>query len=206
MSLSRKVYRSVREGILDGEYTPGMPLVESKLARDLGVSRTPVREALRRLSDEGLVTLIPGQGAQVSQILYQEVLEVQEIRELLEPYAARRAAVNVSAIEDRLREIREDVLKLPMADTQRRRCADRELHDLILEGAGNETLRKLVSELRTRTERAFTYLAGEPVDQRRHEHLRLVDAILAGDPDAAEEAMREHLSLAKSRLMEVRTV
>ena len=151
MSLARTVYETIRTEILNGELVPGSPLTESSLAHSLGVSRTPIREALLRLAEDGLVDIKHGHGARVSQILYREVLEVQEIRELVEPHAARRAALNPSlSYKERLRLIRAEVAELPMDNTKLRREADWRLHDMILEGSGNGLLRKLIWDLRMR--------------------------------------------------------
>ena len=84
MSLAADVYESIRTDIIDGKLLPGTPLVETNLAQDLGVSRTPIREALQRLADDGLVESLHGHGARVSQILYSDLVEAHEARELVE--------------------------------------------------------------------------------------------------------------------------
>lgn len=204
MSLATDVYQSVRTDIMDGKLPPGTPLIETALAQDLGVSRTPIREALRRLAEDGLVEIQYGHGARVSQILYSELVEAHEIRELVEPYAARRAALNPSPeYRERLRAMHVEISNLPMENTKLRREADWRLHDTILEGAGNELLRKLIWDLRTRTERAFAQVAGSQTDVRRQEHLHVLEMMICGDADGAEEAMRQHLALARDRVLEL---
>jgi DNA-binding GntR family transcriptional regulator len=204
MSLAADVYQSIRTDIIDGKLLPGVPLIETALAQDLGVSRTPIREALRRLADEGLVDILHGHGARVSQIFYSELVEAHEIRELVEPYAARKAALNPSPeYKERVRSLRAEISNLPMENTKLRREADWRLHDIMLEGAGNELLRKLIWDLRTRTERAFAQVAGSQTDVRRQEHLRVLEMVISGDADGAEEAMRQHLALAKDRVLEL---
>jgi DNA-binding GntR family transcriptional regulator len=203
MSLATNVYQSIRTDIIDGSLLPGTPLIESNLAESLGVSRTPIREALRRLADDGLVDILHGHGARVSQILYSEILEAHEIRELVEPHEARKAALNPSLnYRERLRAMRAEISKVQMDNTRLRREADWRLHDIILEGAGNEVLRKLIWDLRMRTERAFAQVAGDQLELRRQEHLHLLDMVISGDADGAEEAMRQHLALAGDRVMD----
>ena len=198
ISLSTTVYESIRTDIIDGQLLPGTPLVEGALAESTGVSRTPIREALRRLADDGLVEILHGHGARVSQILYSEIVEVHEIRELLEPNAACKAACNPSPVyKERLRAMRDEIARLPMDSTELRREADWRLHDLVLEGAGNEVLRRLIWDLRTRTERAFAQVAGDQIEVRRQEHLHLLDMVISGNLEQAEAAMRKHLALAR---------
>ena len=201
-SLVEDVYTHLKEEIASGQLPPGAPLSELDLAESLGVSRTPVREALRRLQTEGLVDIQHGRGAQVSKVSFRDVVEAYEIRELVEPSAAHLAASHLdSELRQRLRNVL-DALTAPSltADKLARWHMDRKLHDLILEAAGNELLRSWVWDLRMRTDRAYAHVADRRLEVSRQEHVGVVEAILRGDADAAEELMREHLANTKARL------
>lgn len=201
-SLAEEVYAQLKKEIVSHKLPPGTPLTEAGLAQSLGISRTPVREALRRLQAEGLVNIERGRGARVSEVSFREAMEAYEIRELVEPYAARLAVSHLSPeLAQRFRSML-DVLSTPSltSDKAVRWQMDRELHDLILEAAGNELLRLQVWDLRVRTDRAYAYVAEGTLEASRQEHAQIVEAILRGDADAAEELMREHLANTKARL------
>lgn len=201
-SLAEDVYARFKEEIASGQLAPGTPLTEAGLAERLGISRTPIREALRRLQTEGLVDIEHGRGARVSEVSFRDVMEAYQVRELVEPYAARLAVGQLdSGFAQRLRNML-DALTAPSltSDKSTRWHLDRELHDLILEAAGNELLRTLVWDLRMRTDRGYAYVADRWMEASRQEHVRIVEAILSGDTDAAEELMCEHLANTKTRL------
>lgn len=201
-NLAEEVYLQIKRDIVTRKLLPGAPLTELELAQSLHISRTPVREALRRLQAEGLVSIVQGHGARVSEVSYRDAREAYEIRELLEPYAARLAVARLTA--ESARALREmcDSLQVPSltSDTAIRWEMDRHLHDLILQIAGNELLRSLVWELRVRTDRAYAYIAEAALEASREEHIQILEAILGNDADAAEEAVRTHLVGSRSRL------
>jgi DNA-binding GntR family transcriptional regulator len=203
-SLSESVYIQLKRDIMSLKLLSGSVLTENGLAESLGISRTPIREALRRLQKDGLVDMDHGRGARVSQVSFRDAIEMYEIRGLVEPYAACLAASQLTPeLTQRLRKMLEVIAEPSLtSDISLRWQIDRELHDLILEAAGNELLRALVWDLRIRTERAFAYVAQRGMEFTRQEHVRLVEAILRGDADAAEQLMREHLANAKARLIQ----
>jgi len=201
-SLAEDVYTRLKEEIANGQLPPATPLIEADLADSMGISRTPVREALRRLQTEGLVDIQHGRGARVNQVSFRDVSEAYEVRELVEPHAARLAVSNLNPeLAQRLRSML-DALTAPSltSDKSARWQMDRELHDLILEAAGNELLRSLVWDLRIRTDRAYVHVANRWLEASRQEHAQVVEAILRADADAAEELMREHLGNTRARL------
>lgn len=202
-SLAEEVYEHLKKEIMSTHLAPGTALTEVTLAQSLGISRTPVREALRRLEVDGLVDIERGRGARVSEVSFRNALEVYEIRMLVEPYAAAKAAQNLSPkFEARFQELR-DMFASPTLtlDGMERWNIDRGLHDLIFQVAGNELLRSLVWDLRVRTERAFTYYGAlRDLDATRNEHLQVVVAILARNAALAEERMRLHISNSLARL------
>ena len=204
--LADSVYSQLRDEIRSGRLPSGTPLAEKSLAENLKISRTPIREALRRLQEDGLVEIKHGRGAWVRAVSFREIIEVYEIRELVEPYAAHLAASNLSP--DSARQLREMLDNFVEASRQPgislRWQVDAKLHDVILEAAGNALLREMVWDLRMQTERAFTYMQESRLELFRQEHVQLINTILSGDGDAAEELMREHLKHAKASLTERR--
>ncbi|NLZ51956.1 MAG: GntR family transcriptional regulator, partial [Thermoanaerobacteraceae bacterium] len=104
-SLRSKIYHHLKNAILDGVYKPGDSLIEMKLAKELGVSRTPIREAIRQLELEGLVTSIPNKGVVVEGVTLQDVEDIYEIRKMIEGLAARWAAEKIS--DEQLKELKD---------------------------------------------------------------------------------------------------
>jgi DNA-binding GntR family transcriptional regulator len=190
------VYDGVREKILSGELPVGAWLVEAQLAEQFSVSRTPVREALRRLIDDRLVTHDPYRGAVVRAIDVQEATEVCEIHEVLDGLAARLAAqradaVGLQQLADTMADMRGCLTK---GDWSGAVAANVTFHSLIYGLAGSSRLQSMAEDL-SRTMRRFS--AGALADPRRAqqilaEHERCVETITSRDPDAAEQAAREH--------------
>lgn len=190
------VYDGVREMILSGELPVGSWLVEAQLAEQFSVSRTPVREALRRLIDDRLVTHDPYRGAVVRAIDVQEATEVCQIHEVHDGLAARLASQRASAaglqqLADTMAEMRD---RLANSDWSGAVAANLTFHALIYELAGNSRLQSMAEEL-SHSMRRFS--AGALADPRRAEqilaeHDRCVKTIASRDPDAAEQAAREH--------------
>ena len=190
------VHRRLKEEIELGEL-PGTPLSELWLVERTGASRTPVREALRRLAAEGLVDLVPRQGARVSRVSLQSVRDLFEFRALLEPEAIRQAT-EAAAADPELRRAFAS-LRTEFARVQRRalalavagllRRADR--FDWAIIGATrNEHLRRTIAELRPHTARLrnLSHVDPQRVEVSVAEHLRMCDALLAGDADEAAAA------------------
>jgi DNA-binding GntR family transcriptional regulator len=197
-SASRRAEDRLRDEIVSGRLQPNERLIESDLARFLDVSRTVVRAALVRLEHEGLVEHERHRGSRVRLVELSEAVEIQEARAVLEGLAARLAAQRATP---------EDVesLKAILAEMQRLRQADdllgvsnenAKLHRRLLEIGGHETASRLIAALNSQIVR-FQYrtilLPGRG-ERSAAEHAAIVDAIAAGDADAAEDAMRTHLS------------
>ena len=199
------VHRRLREQIELGELAPGTALSELSLVARTGASRTPVREALRRLAAEGLVDLVPRQGARVSRVSARSVRELFEFRALLEPAAVRQATEAAAADPDLHREfagMREAfarTLDQPPSTARSRAFYDlADRFDWAVVGATrNEHLRRTIAELRPHTARLrnLSHLDPVRVDVSVGEHLVICDALLAGDGDAAAAATAEHLQL-----------
>jgi DNA-binding GntR family transcriptional regulator len=206
-SLRAEVYERLREQIVEGELQPGQRLVERDLADALGVSRVPVREALRQLQLEALVDVTPRRGTSVTEITEESVRELFEVRESLESLAARLAARN--ATEASLTDLRRQ-LDLAYAATYRKstkgeadpgspsRLADiavanADFHAVMVELSGNSLLRSIMRPLNSRLRRLFRFTSyRDPVEQYE-DHVHLYDAIAAGDEIEAERHAREHV-------------
>ena len=203
-SKAEQVHRRLREEIELGELAPGTPLSELSLVARTGASRTPVREALRRLAAEGLVDLVPRQGARVSRVSARSIRDLFEFRTLLEPAAVRQATEAAAADPDLHREfagMRDAFARtLDQAPSTARSRSFYELADrfdwAIVGATRNEHLRRTIAELRPHTARLRNLSHGDPerMEVSLDEHLRMCDALLAGDADAAADAIAEHLA------------
>jgi DNA-binding GntR family transcriptional regulator len=198
------VHRRLKEEIELGELAPGTPLSELSLVERTGASRTPVREALRRLAAEGLVDLVPRQGARVSRVSLQSVRDLFDFRALLEP-AAVRQATDAAAADPELRRAFAS-LRTEFARVERRapsHARSRAFYDAadrfdwaIIGAVRNEHLRRTIAELRPHTARLrnLSHVDPQRVEVSVQEHLRMCDALLAGQADEAAAAIAEHLA------------
>jgi DNA-binding GntR family transcriptional regulator len=196
LTRSDEVYQRIRTDILTLILQPGAQLDEDQLATSYGVSRTPVREALRRLNADGLVTLRPHRGAYVTEISLREIWEIEQICELVEPFAARHAAGQMPAetIADLRREMNELDIEVPQReDFIRYMQLDIRFHRAILDAAGNSIMRDMVTHLYQRMNGARLIASVHHFDRSINEHRRILDAIESGDGDAACEAVRHHI-------------
>jgi len=198
------VYRQLRAEIEAGTLRPGSPLGELWVVARTGASRTPVREALRRLAADGLVELAGRQGGRVSRVSLRSVRDLYDLRLLLEPEAMRQAA-RAAGTDEGLRATLTG-LRAGLADTGRldstspeRAPRFYELADrfdwTVVAATANEHLRRTLGELRPHTARLRNLSHGDPrrIDASVPEHLRMCDAILAGDADEAAAACADHL-------------
>lgn len=206
-AVSRKdaAYETIREAIVENRLEPGTPLSEEKLAARHGLSRTPIREVLQRLSRDGLVETIRNRGAFVSRLDPRDHRDLFEMRQALEGLAARLAAQRMDA--DELARL--DALYRPLRG--RRRAAGREalsragheLHTAIGVASGNRRLIQALDAIQLQSRRAFRFSMGIPDRMERsfREHLPILAALKRRDPDAAEAAMRAHLHSAWTSLV-----
>lgn len=202
------VYENLRRRIIGGELRPGLPINEADFARDLSVSKTPIREALRQLERDGFVENIPGRGSTVSHIRPQDIREVFEIREIIESGAARRAA-RMSDKEE-IRKKREEARKL-LEDEQAGEAYVHEwgswedVHLCIVKALGNQTLVDMYSGLLDRIKRIRAHYGKRFTQRRLHEilseHTAILDAIVEGDGQQAEQRVQQHLRNAGSFLI-----
>ena len=205
--LDSKIYGKIKKMILDGELSPGIRIRQNELAARLGVSKTPLLSALRMLETQRLVTSIPRRGYYVSSITMEEMLEIYEIRTVLEGLAARRAAARITeAQKRRLRAFFTGFGTFDDPDQlQRYAVEDRRFHEYVVLLAGAELLDSIVKTfnvmvLSYRTVNRWGQIRGP--EETLDEHRTIIEAICAGDPDRAETLMRTHVGRSQARLVE----
>ncbi|HEX7124943.1 MAG TPA: GntR family transcriptional regulator [Thermodesulfobacteriota bacterium] len=196
------VMEAIREAILDGRIAPGEPLIESHLAEQLGVSRTPVREGLRALEREGLITALPGRRLIVAKPTEREIQHLYDIRLALESLAVRRAAGRVVAADAAaLRAMVADMREaLAASDVARLELAGRRFHEGLLRLSGNEILESMLGSVAARTHylRRLGLASGEAVAARTtDEHAALCEAVIAGDAEEAEALIERHIEFGR---------
>lgn len=207
--LRELVFEAIREAIIAGKLKPGERLMEVQLAQELGVSRTPVREAIRKLELEGFVLMVPRKGAYVSDLSIKEIASVFEVRRALEGLAAELAAERATADEIELLE-RQLVELAECVNTER---ADRyveldtEFHATVYRLSRNERLGQILSLLREQIQRFRTRTLTSPRRRREalQEHRALVEALAIRDTEEARRAAQEHIESAENSLMSLIT-
>lgn len=194
-------YERLKQMVLAGALAPGEALVERTLAERLRVSRTPVRAALARLEKEGLVRMVGGKGAFVAGYSVQDMIEIYQIREGLEPMAARLACAHIDtkeleSFESALRRYRAKPAELE-DDPETWRALGRDFHDLFIQASKNQRLIAALDSLHDQIE-LFRGL-GRSLNAPRltvsavDEHLRILDALKKRDASRAEKAVRVHV-------------
>ena len=198
-SLSDQIYHALRHALLQGEFAPGTRMVETVISEQLGVSRTPVREALSRLTVEGWLESRPNKGVVVAGITPREIEERYVLRGVLEGYGAREAARRIADEEVTRLEGVVDLAERALDDERGAEFArlDGELHEGILRAAGNETLLAIWRQF-LHPARHSVFALGIMAHRRNllRQHRGILAALRAHDPDRAEEAMRAHLHYA----------
>lgn len=200
------VLEAIREAIMNGSLQPRERLMEIQLAEELGVSRTPVREALRKLELEGFIVMVPRKGAYVSDLSMKDIADVFEIRAALEGLAAALAAERIT--EDELETMerllvekgdaihKEDIDKLVEVDTK--------FHEAMYKASRNERLSSIISNLREQIQRfRLTSLSvpGRKQDSLE-EHRNILEAIQASDVQLARQLAQEHIENAENVLID----
>ncbi|MFB6812082.1 GntR family transcriptional regulator [Streptomyces sp. NPDC056387] len=198
VTAAERVYRHVKQAVLvDRRYEGGTLLTEGELADAVGVSRTPVREALLRLETEGLLKLYPKKGALVLPVSAQEIADVIETRLLVEEFTVRRAVPAPPGLLERLAALVEEQRRhAASGDLPALMAADRGFHAEIVRSAGNQILSRLYDQLRDRQLRmgvALLHAHPERVERTLTEHTEILDALRAGDAETAAAAVRAHV-------------
>lgn len=191
------VFNTLRQAILTGELKPGERLMEIHLANRLGVSRTPIREAIRKLELEGLVTMIPRRGAEVAQITEKSLKDVLEVRRALDALSVELACERISAEE--LKQLQDACDAFEAAtrtkDTKKIAQADVALHDIIVRATANARLIQLVNNLSEQMYRyRFEYIKDESThEQLVQEHRILFESIRDKDAATAARTAKLHI-------------
>jgi DNA-binding GntR family transcriptional regulator len=205
--LTQRAYDEIRRRILVGEFLPSSPISEYQLAATLNISRTPVREALKRLEKDGLVWSIPNIGTFVAELSAQDIMEIYQVREGLEGMAARIAAEQMPEKDIELLEneivFTEQVSSTALVDEIFER--DIRLHKLIIESTLNVRLGKILATLDDQMHRVRIIFSQSPdwVEAVVREHSSIVENIKARNGKGAENAMVQHLRSACDRSVQV---
>ena len=203
--LRELVFENIRQAIVKGIFAPGERLMEIQLADDLGVSRTPVREAIRKLELEGFVVMIPRRGTYVANLSIKDINDVYEIRISLDVLAAGLAAERIEPEELEelnrlLLEISEAARTGPMDKIVR---LDTAFHDVLYKASRNDRLRNIINNLREQITgiRGTSMRYPGRLADTLEEHRALVDSIAARDSERAQAAARIHLENAEHTLL-----
>ncbi|MFP4138294.1 MAG: GntR family transcriptional regulator [Halomonas sp.] len=208
-TLAERVFQQLQDAIVRGEMAPGSKITEPGLSRTYGISRGPLREAMRRLEAHRLIERVPHVGARVVQLSMKELLELFDVREALESMAARLAAEHMTAEEIAgLREVlsvheRQSDLKSGEAYYQRE--GDLDFHYRIVQGSHNRMLVTMLCDdlyYLVRLYRTQFSASGTRPQRAFVEHHRIVDAIEAGDAELAELLMRRHVSASRANVVD----
>ncbi len=200
------VFENLRTAILEGNLKAGQRLMEVQLAEQLGVSRTPIREAIRKLELEGLVVMLPRKGAYVANMSFKDLIDVLEIRATLEGLAAslaaeRRRDEDITELERVAKEFEVSVREANIDNVLKK---DVEFHEKIFLMANNKKLYQLITSLWEQVHRfRVTYVSNyEASLSLVDEHNRILEAIKSGDSELAKKYATEHIEIAEQFFME----
>ena len=200
------VYEKIKEGIINGALAPGLPINENDFARDLDVSKTPVRESLRQLEREGLVENIPGRGSAVSHITFQDIRNIFETREIIECGAAKRAALIRTEEEVRAKKKEFEQYADKWTEIKELNWGPVEdIHLYVIGIIGNQKLLDTYLGLLDHIKRIRIHFGGrfgrQRFDELQREHAEILDALIEGDAERAELAVQNHLRSAAVYLL-----
>ena len=199
------VFETLREAIINGTLEPGERMMEIQLAEEMGVSRTPVREAIRKLELEGFVVMIPRKGAYVASISIKDIADVFEIRTALESLAAGLAAERIT--DEEMEQLERHLVKISECgegnDIPALIEADTEFHDTLYRASRNERLVQIVSNLREQIQRFRTTSLSTPgrLKFAMEEHKKIVEAISERNIELAQNLAREHIENAENSIL-----
>lgn len=199
-SLGGRVFQKIREDILNGKYQEHDELRENTIGKELGVSRTPVREALRQLELEGLVTIIPNRGAYVTGISHKDIWDIYMIRSMLEGLCARWAAENIT--EAQMEELEEAILlsefqmkKESGFNAEQVAALDGRFHAILYEASGSRILSHVLTDFHNyvQTARKSSIVSEDRARRSIREHRQILRAIRDRDAEMAEQLANEHI-------------
>ncbi|ABR46780.1 transcriptional regulator, GntR family [Alkaliphilus metalliredigens QYMF] len=198
LPLKDKAYNLIKEQIIKCQLMPGSDLSEAQIAMELGISRTPVREAVLQLNREGFITIYPRKGMIVSSISVKDIQEVFQIREMIEPHMAKTACKNMSkeyllGLKEKFKAIK---FGLDSASDMAYFDLDIEFHKYILERGNNNHLIRFMNEIFDLDYRirVMSTLDRDDVEKRSSpEHFDIIDALISKDEKRIEDTIRRHL-------------
>ncbi|NBH72652.1 GntR family transcriptional regulator [Clostridiaceae bacterium] len=196
--LKDKAYEIIRQKIIECEYIPGSILNEAELIKEIGASRTPIREALNKLEQENLVTIIPKKCIIVRGITIDDIAEVFDARAIIEPQILQiyGRQISKSFLKDYLKRCEEET------DTQKQIRLDEEFHELLYQTCDNRYLREVLRMVEGMDHRNRVYKSNdERVREGIREHIKIIDELLKNDYAAAAKHMLEHIKNAKNYAM-----
>lgn len=204
--LREVVFETLRQAIIDGVLRPGERLMEVQLAEEMGVSRTPVREAIRKLELEGFVIMVPRKGAYVADFSVKDIADVFEIRAALEGLAAGLAAERITDAE--LENLERALVRVgecvQTGDIEALVAADTEFHDILYRASRNQRLAQIISNLREQIQRYRKVSLAHPGRSRNtiEEHKKIVEAVADRNAALAESLAQDHIENAENSMME----
>lgn len=206
-NLRNQVYDILKKRIILREIEPGKKINEEELAESLGVSRTPIRETLVRLEHEGIVRIIPRRGAFVVSQSNKEVIDLLQVREVLEGLVVRLATENMERdLFDHLRRCLKEISSTDERDDRLLKYtpADVQFHALLLEACNNPLLKSMMETVNSHLQMVrlrTVALPGRP-EQTVREHYEILEAIEQGNPILAEKSMRKHVESVRRDVLE----
>ena len=204
-SLEARVYNEVREALLCGQFKKGEWLTEHMLTQKLGVSRTPVRSALQRLAEDGLVSLTPNRGAVVIGIAKEDIVDIYRIRMRLEGLASAMAAEKIT--DEAKQQLSENValfeFYVQRQDTEHIEELDTAFHSMIYEASGSRTLERILTDLHSNTKayRSQSLCVPGRLVRTLEEHKEILNAILTGNAEKAEKLTSAHIECAMENML-----
>ena len=207
-SLKQKAYRTIRQAIVNSDLKPNTQLSEARLAEQLGMSRTPIREALKQLEEEGLIRIVPRHGAFVTDISAEDIIQIYQVREALECYAIQFILEHsdISELDDLAADFEQSFHWIENGETDRINDADIRLHRYIARLSRNDLLVKLVNQLLNQIIRLRLMTPGVEgrLQQQAEEHLLIVNALKRGDVEEARQALQRHLRNVRATFLQIR--
>jgi DNA-binding GntR family transcriptional regulator len=207
VNLDQKAYGQLKTMILDQDLKSGSKIYQEKLAEDLGISRTPLVNALKKLEQEHLITAIPRKGFYVREFSKDELVYIFELREVLEGLAARRASLRIS--NGQIQQFQHLFTALKTSDAsgnvEKYAKEDRRFHHFLIKIGGDDLLSNM---LETYSVITFSYLVKfrgglvRPPGETLPEHLAIIEAIIRKDPEMAEQSVRLHFKRSREKLIQ----
>jgi DNA-binding GntR family transcriptional regulator len=207
-SMSQRAYNFIRDKVVEKKYRPGEPILESSVSEELGISRTPVREALKLLQKENLVEIYSRRGAFITSISLEKVREIYQLREIIEGEVARIVAPHIPdhkllKIEEKLNEIKEGFDQWDNRSVEKAVKTGQELHELILDTLGNETLIGIMDKIEFDAKRGCNFASSKAGNVMifLEQHLEIIKALKEKDGEKAKLLLNKHIRDAKEAVI-----